>query len=150
MMKLRRMELIDLEIISNLEIDLFTSPWKKQDFEYEISKNEFAHYYIVEVDDDIVGYFGLWCLFDQAQITTIGTKKEYQKQGVGSFMMEQLIRIAIDNECEFITLEVRVSNQVAQNLYMKHGFETINIRKDYYKDNHEDAYLMIKPIGGLE
>ena len=62
--------------------------------------------------------------------------------------MDHLINCAAEKGCEMISLEVRVSNAPALTCYKKYGFEIINIRKSYYQDNHEDAYLMMKPIGG--
>ena len=62
--------------------------------------------------------------------------------------MDKIISVANESKCENITLEVRVSNVAAISLYKKYGFIIANIRKSYYSDNHEDAYLMIKPLGG--
>ena len=146
-MKLREMVVEDLHQIAALEAELFVEPWSKDDFQREMEENEFANYYVVEHDGEIAGYFGLWVLFDQAQITTIGTAKKYQRQHIGSFMMDAIEQLCIENECEFLSLEVRLSNIPAQSLYKKYGLEIVSVRKNYYA-NHEDAYLMMKPVGG--
>ena len=148
-MKLREMKMEDLKQIAALEAELFTEPWNEEDFRREMEENEFANYYIAEIDGEVAGYFGLWLLFDQAQITTIGTAKKFQRQHVASFMMEAIDQMCVENECEFLSLEVRVSNTPAQNLYKKFGLEIVSVRKDYYSD-HEDAYLMVKAVGGFE
>ena len=147
-MKLREMRMEDLDLIASLEADLFKEPWSKEDFQRELDENEFANYVVAEKDGDIAGYFGLWILFDQAQITTIGTNKKYQRQHVASMMMEEIERMCIEHECEFLSLEVRISNLPAQNLYKKFGLEIISKRENYYAD-HEDAYLMVKAVGGV-
>ena len=148
-MILREMTYDDLSTIAALETELFKEPWTQADFQRELDENEFANYYIAEIDGEIAGYFGLWLLFDQAQITTIGTAKKFQRQHVASFMMEAIDQMCVENECEFLSLEVRISNIPAQNLYKKFGLEIVSVRKDYYSD-HEDAYLMVKAVGGFE
>ena len=146
-MKLREMCLEDLEKIAALEAELFKEPWNQEDFQRELEENEFANYYIAEIDGEIAGYFGLWILFDQAQITTIGTSKKFQRQHVASMMMEAIEKLCMENECEFLSLEVRISNLPAINLYKKFGLEIVSKRENYYAD-HEDAYLMVKAVGG--
>ncbi|MBR5004624.1 MAG: ribosomal protein S18-alanine N-acetyltransferase [Erysipelotrichaceae bacterium] len=148
-MILREMTYDDLSTIATLEAELFKEPWSQSDFQRELDENEFANYYIAEIDGEVAGYFGLWLLFDQAQITTIGTAKKFQRQHVASFMMEAIDHMCAENECEFLSLEVRVINIPAQNLYKKFGLEIVSVRKDYYGD-HENAYLMVKAVGGFE
>ena len=143
---IREMNDNDLESIILLENELFTLPWHIEDYLYEIHNNEFARLFVLEIDNKIVGYGGLHIIFDQAQVTTIGISKQYQKKGYGQLLLEYLLEISKINHCETISLEVRVSNENAISLYKKKGFETINIRKSYYSDNHEDAYLMMKGI----
>lgn len=138
----------DLERIDELEQELFTSAWPKEEYIYEMEQNPFSNVYVVEEDGEIIGYFDYWILYEQAQIATIGTNKAYQKKGYGQMMLDYIIEDVNQNGCEVITLEVRVSNEKAIRLYEKNGFIKVNIRKNYYSDNHEDAYLMVKPLGG--
>ncbi|HAJ15172.1 ribosomal protein S18-alanine N-acetyltransferase [Sharpea azabuensis] len=140
-MLLRAMRLSDLDNIMPLERQLFSSPWSKDDYIYELSSNPYAKYYVLE-DDKIVGYVGIWITYETAQITTIGIAKERQGEGLSKLLMNKVIEETKD--CEAITLEVRVSNVKAIKLYESYGFKKEAIRKDYYLDNHEDAYLMMK------
>lgn len=140
-MLLRAMRLSDLDNIMPLEHQLFSSPWSKDDYIYELSSNPYAKYYVLE-DDKIVGYVGIWITYETAQITTIGIAKERQGEGLSKLLMDKVIEETKD--CEAITLEVRVSNVKAIKLYESYGFKKEAIRKDYYLDNHEDAYLMMK------
>ena len=147
---MRKMEAGDLEEVAELEKILFTSYWKKSDFEYELQQNPYAVLKVIEIDGKIAAYCDRWILFDQAQIATIGVAEEYQHQGLGQQLMASMIFDAIAKECDTMSLEVRVSNDKAIALYKKNGFITVNTRKGYYQDNHEDAYLMVKPLGGMK
>jgi ribosomal-protein-alanine N-acetyltransferase len=90
----------------------------------------------------IVGFAGLWLTLDEAHVTTIAVHPDHRGRGLGELLLVSLIDIAYDIGARFMTLEVRVSNRVAQNLYRKYGFEGRGIRRRYYSDNHEDALIM--------
>lgn len=145
-MPIRLMNKNDLEVIVQLEEQLFSSAWSKDDYVYEIDQNPYGYYCVLEENQHIIGYIGLWIIFEQIQITTIGVDKEYQGKGYADMLMQYVMDVAQKKQCQTMSLEVRVSNQVAVKLYQKYGFEKVSIRKNYYKDNHEDAYLMIKEL----
>jgi [ribosomal protein S18]-alanine N-acetyltransferase len=90
----------------------------------------------------IMGFAGLWLMLDEAHITTIATHPEYRGRGLGELLLCSMTKIAYDIGAQRITLEVRVSNAVAQNLYRKYGFTVVGTRRRYYSDNNEDAYIM--------
>lgn len=94
----------------------------------------------------IVGFAGLWLMIDEGHITTIANHPAYRGRGVGELMLSSLIGIAYEVAAHRMTLEVRVSNEVAQNLYRKYGFAVEGRRRRYYSDNHEDAYVMGTPF----
>ncbi|HKB46290.1 MAG TPA: ribosomal protein S18-alanine N-acetyltransferase, partial [Ktedonobacterales bacterium] len=87
-------------------------------------------------------FAGLWLMIDESQITTIAVHPDYRGRGIGELMLNSLIRISGDIGARMVTLEVRVSNLVAQNLYRKYGFREAGLRRRYYSDNHEDALIM--------
>ncbi len=145
---IRAMQLADLDEIMEIEKDIFTSPWAKENYAYELSENPHANYYVYLIEDEIVAYCGCWCLFEQAQITTIGVHPTHRNKGIAKKLMDKIITETVRLGCETLSLEVRVSNNKAINLYKQYQFEIINIRKSYYKDNNEDAYLMMRAIGG--
>jgi ribosomal-protein-alanine N-acetyltransferase len=91
---------------------------------------------------NIVGFAGLWHMVNEAHITTIAAHPEYRGRGVGELMLSSMIGVAYTVHARFVTLEVRVSNYVAQNLYRKYGFSQTGVRRRYYSDNHEDAFVM--------
>ncbi|MGO8947962.1 MAG: ribosomal protein S18-alanine N-acetyltransferase [Ktedonobacterales bacterium] len=90
----------------------------------------------------IVGFAGQWLMLDEVHITTIATHPDYRGRGLGELLLSSLIAIAYDIRAERVTLEVRVSNSVAQSLYRKYGFIVVGTRRRYYSDNNEDAYIM--------
>jgi ribosomal-protein-alanine N-acetyltransferase len=96
----------------------------------------------IKVSPYIVGFTGFWVLAGEAHITNIAVRQEYQRQGIGESLIITVMDLASELNAEFVTLEVRVSNTVAQNLYRKYGFAEVGLRHRYYHDNGEDALLM--------
>lgn len=147
---IRRMTDDDLEEVCRLEEQLFpSSPWPKKEFQYELHENPFAVLYVIEEEGCLQGYVDLWIMYEQAQIADIGVSADCQRKGVGSRLMQRAVDDAVVKDCENLSLEVRVSNAPAIALYEKFGFITANKRKNYYEDG-EDAWLMVKPLGGLK
>lgn len=149
-MLIRAMTLDDLDRIMELEHLLFTSSWSEADYIYEIYENTFSFNFVLEVENKIIGYVGVWIMYEQSQITTIGIDSDYQGQGYAKILMDEIIGFACDEGCSTMSLEVRISNQAAISLYEKCGFTNQAIRKNYYQDNHEDAYLMVKGLEGIK
>ncbi len=90
----------------------------------------------------IIGFAGLWMFVDEGHISTIASQTGWRGQGVGELLLMTLLREAQRRNAIMATLEVRVSNAVAQNLYRKYGFTEVGRRKRYYQDNGEDALIM--------
>jgi ribosomal-protein-alanine N-acetyltransferase len=96
----------------------------------------------------VLGYAGLSVVAGEGYINNLAVRQEYRKQGVASALLDVFLRFAQAQNLEFLTLEVRLSNQAAKGLYMKHGFAQVGRRKDYYDDPREDAILMTRTFGG--
>ena len=90
----------------------------------------------------IVGYAGIWVMTDEAHVTTIASHPDVRGKGIGEFLLVALIHRSIDVGARWMTLEVRASNAVAQNLYRKYTFKEMGVRRRYYSDNGEDALVM--------
>ena len=90
----------------------------------------------------IVGFAGIWVLADEAHITNIAVRQQYQHRGIGELLLISIIDLAKELKASIMTLEVRASNIAAQNLYSKYGFTQVGIRRGYYLDNREDGVLM--------
>lgn len=90
----------------------------------------------------IVGYGGFWLVTDESHISTIASDTKWRGRGIGALMLLAMVERSIELNAAMVTLEVRASNLVAQNLYRKYGFEIVGRRTRYYRDNNEDAELM--------
>ena len=90
----------------------------------------------------IQGFAGFWILADEAHLTNIAVRVKCFRQGIGELLLISVIDLAAELNARLITLEVRISNTAAQNLYRKYGFIQVGLRRGYYIDNKEDAILM--------
>jgi len=90
----------------------------------------------------VAGFAGFWIMADEAHLISIAVRDEYRRQGIGELLLISVIDLATELKVKFITLEVRVSNLVAQRLYRKFGFVQVGLRRSYYSDNREDGVLM--------
>lgn len=139
---IRNMELDDIEQVMVVEISSFTTPWPERIFRQELLDNSHAYYFVMEIDKKIIGYVGMWVVFDDAQITNIAILPGFRGQKLGEKLFRFAIQRAISLGAKRLSLEVRISNIVAQKMYRKFGLVPGGIRKNYYTDNNEDAVVM--------
>lgn len=137
-----KMKVEHLDDIMRIERDLFSSQWPRSIFKAELKENPFAHYYIIKYEGKVVGYAGLWLLMEGAQVTNIAISSDYQGKRLGKALFSFIYQKAMTSGCESLSLEVRKSNEVAQNMYRQFGMTISGIRKEYYTDNREDALIM--------
>lgn len=142
MITYRRMTAADVDAVYAIELATFPTPWTLDSFHYEMRENQYAHYIVAEDETEIIGFCGMWLVIDAAQITNVAVVESARGKGIGEALMKEAIRVAREAEMEVMSLEVRVTNMVAQNLYRKLGFQNGGIRKGYYTDNGEDALVM--------
>ena len=143
MVHYRKMTPDDVEAVYAIELATFPAPWTLDSFHYEMRENQFAHYIVAMNDDNkIIGFCGMWIVIDAAQITNVAVLEEARGLGIGEALMREAMQAAKDGGAEMMSLEVRVTNTVAQNLYRKLEFQDGGIRKGYYTDNGEDALVM--------
>ncbi|MHB8086111.1 MAG: ribosomal protein S18-alanine N-acetyltransferase [Dehalococcoidia bacterium] len=90
----------------------------------------------------LAGMAGIWMMVDEAHIVTIAVRKAHKNQGLGEWLLISIIDLAMRLNAKVVTLEVRMSNTIAQKLYEKYGFTKAGVRKKYYSDNGEDALIM--------
>jgi len=141
-MNYRLMNLNDIETIVDIERECFTAPWSADAFRNELTQNLFAKYMIMELEDTVMGYGGMWLIIDEAHITNIAIREKYRGMGYGRQLLSELMKTAYFLGARRMTLEVRVSNEIAQSLYRKMGFYPSGVRPAYYSDNLEDALIM--------
>ncbi|MFC9542022.1 ribosomal protein S18-alanine N-acetyltransferase [Lysinibacillus sp. NPDC056959] len=139
----RKMVSEDVPVVYEIELATFSTPWTLDSFYYEVHENQYAHY-VLAIDEfnNIIGFCGMWMVIDAAQITNVAVIDAARGHGIGEGLMREAMRIAKDHSMEVMSLEVRVTNTVAQNLYRKLDFQDGGIRKGYYTDNGEDALVM--------
>lgn len=142
-MTLREMTVEDLDQVIAIEQDLFHVPWTREGF-FTFLTREDAMFLVVEEKGQILGYCGLLMVLDEGDITNVAVRRSRQKEGIGNFLMESLIRLADGMGVTTIHLEVRVSNETAIRLYERNGFTRDGMRINYYTDPVEDAVLMTR------
>lgn len=147
---IREMKESDFSHVEKIENECFVDPYKMEQYLYELHDNPVAKLFVLEIENEIVGFIDYWVTFDACQLTKLAIAKKHRQKGYGSTLIDYMVNNAIEEDCEAIFLEVRESNISAQNLYEKHDFMEMNIRKNYYSDNHENARVMGKVIGGLK
>ncbi|WP_091496272.1 ribosomal protein S18-alanine N-acetyltransferase [Amphibacillus marinus] len=139
---IRAMELVDLDEVALIEVKSFTTPWSKALYQKELIENQFAHYYVIEVNQQVVGFCGVWLVLDEAQVTNIAIDPSYRGKGYGAMLFQYILNRALLRGATQLSLEVRKSNHAAKAMYKKFGLEKAGIRKNYYTDNNEDAIVM--------
>lgn len=132
----------DVAEVLMIERASFTLPWTEDAFKNEFSQNKFAVYIGLEDDGKLIGYCGVWVIVDEAHITNIAVLPDYRGKSLGEALMKKIMETAAEIGAKTMTLEVRVTNHIAQSLYRKLGFQDGAIRKNYYSDNQEDALVM--------
>lgn len=125
--------------------------WSEDSFLNEMN-NPLGRYYTL-VDHgcsnpeghSIIGYAGYWIVLDEGHITTVAVSPHYRGMALGELMLAHMLERCAQHSVKWFTLEVRVSNHSAQNLYYKYGFQSLGTRPRYYQDTHEDALIMTTP-----
>ncbi len=141
---IRKMTKEDISDVMNIEKEAFADPWDEKFLLWELEENPLARYFVAEEEGSISGYVGVWITFDSSTITNLAVRSDQRRKGLGQALLEKAIKTAEEEGCEFLTLEVRVSNAPAIALYKKNDFDIINVKEAYYQDNYEDAYYMIR------
>ncbi len=138
---IRPMTKDDVDAVYIVEENCFVDPWSKESIRKEL-KNNLARYLVAQLDNKIVGYVGVWFVVDEGHITNVAVHSDYRGKKIGDKLVKEMVELCKENNIIAMTLEVRASNIVAQNLYRKYGFKMGGIRKEYYSDNKEDAIIM--------
>lgn len=162
------MTVADVPAVAALEKRVFPLPWSAHVFEYELRHNPMAHFVVVRPRDtgmiqqeatspatkvrgnpeqeslsqEMLGYGGFWFIVGEAHICTLAVHPDWRGRGLGGLVLVHLIDRATEIGAAVLTLEVRASNAVAQNMYRKYGFVQTGVGKRYYTDNGEDAIIM--------
>ncbi len=164
MYRLRYMRVEDIPQVVEIDRLSFPMPWAARSYVFEIRDNNAGHMIVVEALPQhppagglrsvfqrmtapaaaplIVGYGGFWLIEGEAHVSTIAVHPDYRGRGLGEVLLAGMLARSMALKAEYSVLEVRVSNESALNLYRKYEYQIVGQRKNYYRDNNEDAYLM--------
>ena len=158
---LRYMTVADLPQVMEIDRLSFEIPWSEKSYRYEINESNQSFMVVLEwhreqvttrwqrwlkirpyTEHRIVGYGGMWYIAGEAHISTIAVHPKGRGHGWGEILLAGMVRRGFFLEADEVALEVRVSNQRAQKLYQKYDFQTVDVKRHYYRNNGEDAYDM--------
>jgi ribosomal-protein-alanine N-acetyltransferase len=140
--RLRRLELGDLDAIERIERASYPTPWSRSMFASELAKPSSLSLGAVDDTGALVGYLVLSRYVDAWHVMNVAVAPDRRREGVASALLRQLLDETKDDVQRGYTLEVRVSNVGAISLYEGFGFKPKGVRRGYYTDNREDALIM--------
>jgi ribosomal-protein-alanine N-acetyltransferase len=131
-----------LRSVVRIEAETHPRPWSLSLFMSEMALRTSRAYFVARVDGFVVGYVGLMMSADEGHITTVAVDPNWHRRKIGTRLMLVAAREGIRRGARALTLEVRMSNKAAQELYRAFGFRPAGIRKNYYMETNEDALVM--------
>ena len=134
------MNLLDLENIKDCLLTDFDNFWSYNILKQELENGK-SKYFVAKQENEIVGFAGILLIIDQVNIMNIVVKKDKRNFGIGSLLLEEIIRYSKIHNVTSITLEVNEKNIAAIKLYKKYGFKQVGLRRKYY-NNEDNAILM--------
>lgn len=145
--RIRSMELSDLEEVRRIDRLSFSLPWPESAYRHELLENPASMHWVAEItdlngDSKVVGMVVVWLILDEAHIATLAVHPAYRRAGIGTRLLKQALIEAVNRGARSAMLEVRANNAIAQSMYQRFGFEVVYRRPRYYRDNNEDALLM--------
>lgn len=136
----------DIDQVIQIDEESFPNPWPKHSYFYEINENTNSRAWVMEIDSgdkkEIIAMAVLWLVLDEVHIGTIAVHPNYRGIGMGKIFLSEILENAFEEGVIKAYLEVRKSNEVAIHLYESMGFQIDGVRKEYYRDNREDALMM--------
>ncbi len=143
MIQVVRMAEEHISALAQLEKECFADPWSEKALADELI-NPNAVFCVALVDGEVAGYVGMLHVLDEGDICNVAVFDKFRRRGVATALIQHLVDYAVENKLSFITLEVRESNIGAQKFYESMGFEHIGVRKNFYDNPKEHAFLMNK------
>jgi ribosomal-protein-alanine N-acetyltransferase len=128
--------------VLRIEQQVYPRPWTMSLFLSELSLRSSRAYFVARVGRDVVGYGGLMLSADDGHITTLAVDPRWHRRQIATRLLVVLAREGIARDARSLTLEVRLSNRPAQELYRRFGFAPVGVRKNYYAETNEDALVM--------
>ncbi|MGN0572278.1 MAG: ribosomal protein S18-alanine N-acetyltransferase [Candidatus Fimenecus sp.] len=138
-----KMQAEQVEGIVRIEKECFSHPWTKQGISEEL-ENPTARFFAAKKNNEVVGYIGANNITGEVYITNVAVLPEIRNQGIGELLLCVLLSVSEQESAQFVSLEVRESNQAAISLYEKCGFQAVGKRKSFYRDPEENAMIYTK------
>ena len=147
--KIEPMNESHLKDLALLEKQCFSVPWSENALRAELAK-ENSRFFVAITKDEVSGYVGANNVLGEVYIDNIAVFYNYRGFGIGTALLKHLINVSKDEKCDLVTLEVRVSNTPARNLYEKTGFKNVGVRKTFYEKPKEDGIIYTLYLGENE
>lgn len=142
-MQVRNMLQKDIGAVAELERQCFSEPWSEKSLKESLESKSY-YFLVAEEADKVVGYMGIAVILEEADVTNIAVSFNYRHRGIAEALMHRMFQDCKEKGIQAMTLEVRVSNEPALQLYKKMGFCSVGIRKNFYQKPVEDAVIMWK------
>ena len=140
---IRKMTMDDIEQVLAIDRVSFSLPWPERSFRFELTDNPASRCWVAEMDGKLVGMIVAWLIVSEVHIATLATHPDFRRQGIAKKLLAYALRELRNEGAQSSFLEVRASNFAAQEMYRKFGYEESGVRPRYYRDNDEDALLMV-------
>jgi [ribosomal protein S18]-alanine N-acetyltransferase len=135
----------DLDDIVAIEKASFTNPWTREMYERELQNPDVSFLYVLRIPGEgIAAFCSFWLILDEVHINNVAVRWEFRARGLGTALLEHVLRVGASRGAARATLEVRRSNAAARRLYEKLGFEVAATRPNYYVSPPEDALILWK------
>ena len=134
---------MNIKEVAEIEKESFSDPWSEDGLRNELD-NDTAFFFVAEKSSEVAGYVGTHIVLDECYIANVAVTPSFRRMGIADKLLDYAESNAINKNCAFITLEVRVSNLPAINLYKKRGYVSMGERKNFYSHPTENALIMTK------
>ena len=135
-----------LAAVLGIERQLFPAPWSEGMFRQEVEETWLSRSFVAHVGDEVVGYIVAWFLRGEVHILNLAVTPSHQRRGIARRLLSHILDLAQASDSHMATLEVRAGNSPAKLLYVTMGFAPVGIRRRYYRDNDEDAIVMVRRL----
>lgn len=141
--KIEPMKRRHIPAVLRIESKVYPRPWSAGLFLSELAQRSSRAYLVAKHAGKVVGYAGLMLLSDEGHVTNIAVDPDFHRQKVGSRLLLTLVEEARAAGAKAMTLEVRRANHGAQDMYRQFGFQIVGLRRGYYVETGEDAFIML-------
>lgn len=133
----------DLPQVAEIEKNIFSIPWSEKAFK-DSMESENTIYIVAKERDKVLGYAGMYCSFEEGNITNVAVDTSARRHSVGQNLIIDILNKGKEKGVTDFFLEVRETNYAAISLYEKIGFKASGIRKNFYEKPTENAVIMWK------